>query len=50
MGCWDIFCLLCGNPPHRCFSNILENFEESIEYYEKNANVVNSVLIIFLSD
>jgi len=49
MGCWDIFCLLCGNPPHRCFSNILENFEESIEYYEKNANKKKKWFINYFS-
>jgi len=38
MGCWDIFCLLCGNTSHGSFDNLEESFFESIEYYEKIAN------------
>lgn len=35
MGCWDIFCFLCGNTCHS--SNItFEMFLEDVEYYENN--------------
>ena len=34
MGCWDVFCFLCGNTCHRAFGDIKESFLESVEYYE----------------
>jgi len=34
MGCWDIFCILCGNPCHGVINDIKEQFLESIEYYK----------------
>lgn len=34
MGCWDIFCLLCGNTCHSPLNGIEENLSEGIEYYE----------------
>lgn len=36
MGCWDIFCILCGNPCHSAVDDIKARFLESIEYYESN--------------
>jgi hypothetical protein len=36
MGCWDIFCFLCGNTCHGTNMNLTNNddFLESIKYYE----------------
>lgn len=40
MGCWDVFCFLCGNTCHGTLNDIKENFLESVEYYEsKNKKV-----------
>ena len=33
MGCWDIFCFLCGNPCHKSFEN-KDAILESIQFYE----------------
>lgn len=41
MGCWDIFCLLCGNPSHAIFNNMKEDFDQSIEYYLSNETKKN---------
>jgi hypothetical protein len=41
MGCWDIFCFLCGNTCHGSFSDLEEKFLEDIEYYEKIMNSKN---------
>jgi hypothetical protein len=40
MGCWDIFCFLCGNPCHKPSADLKDIFLENIEYYEtiKNTN------------
>jgi len=35
MGCWDVFCLLCGNPCHGMFPSSADTFLENIEWYEK---------------
>lgn len=34
MGCWDIFCFLCGNPCHRASIDLKDIFIENVEYYE----------------
>ena len=36
MGCWDIFCFLCGNTCHSTLNGIDEYLIENIEYYESN--------------
>ena len=36
MGCWDIFCFICGNPCHGMFQDSVDEFLEIIQYYEKN--------------
>ena len=33
MGCWDVFCFLCGNPPHMSLYDSVQ-LKEDIEYYE----------------
>lgn len=33
MGCWDVFCFLCGNPPHKSFYNSSQ-LADDIKYYE----------------
>lgn len=38
MGCWDIFCFLCGNTCHGPFDDIKESFLESVKYY-KSKNI-----------
>jgi len=35
MGCWDIFCSLCGNPCHGMFKGSSDTFLEYINEYEK---------------
>ena len=35
MGCWDIFCSLCGNPCHGMFKESSDTFLEYIHEYEK---------------
>jgi hypothetical protein len=40
MGCWDIFCFLCGNTCHESYKNIKDDFLNSIEFYEKT--IINS--------
>ena len=35
MGCWDIYCFLCGNTCHSSFFT-KESFLEDVEYYESN--------------
>lgn len=35
MGCWDVFCFLCGNPCHRMFSNYTL-FLNDVEYYSQS--------------
>ena len=37
MGCWDIFCFLCGNTCHPTF-NDKETFLENVKDYEKKNN------------
>lgn len=34
MGCWDIFCFLCGNTCHSVSNNIKKKFLEDVKYYE----------------
>ena len=34
MGCWDIFCFLCGNTCHGAFSDLNTNLIETMNYYE----------------
>jgi hypothetical protein len=34
MGCWDVFCFLCGNPCHGSH-DLTEIFLDSIKYYEE---------------
>lgn len=34
MGCWDVFCFLCGNTCHSAGKYIEKEFLENIEYYE----------------
>jgi hypothetical protein len=41
MGCWDIYCLLCGNPQHGSFDTLKEQFDESVEHYETIADSKN---------
>jgi len=36
MGCWDIFCFLCGNTCHSALFDIKEHFLENVNYYESN--------------
>ena len=39
MGCWDVFCFLCGNPCHDFFSvDDVDNVIENLENYEKYKN------------
>lgn len=38
MGCWDIFCCLCGNPCHSLLEGSEEVFLDNITYYEKIKN------------
>lgn len=33
MGCWDVFCFLCGNPSHKSFYNSTQ-LKEDINFYE----------------
>ena len=34
MGCWDIFCFLCGNPCHGMSTDAKEVFNEMITNYK----------------
>jgi hypothetical protein len=34
MGCWDVFCILCGNSCHGAYNDIKDRFLEEIEYYK----------------
>jgi hypothetical protein len=36
MGCWDVFCFLCGNTCHSTLDGIEEYLLENVEYYESN--------------
>lgn len=38
MGCWDIFCCLCGNPCHGLLPQSEEIFLDDMSYYEKIKN------------
>ena len=40
MGCWDIFCFLCGNTCHSC-NNLHETLLYNIEFYESIMNSKN---------
>ena len=51
MGCWDVFCFICGNPCHGMFNNMIketmEIFNTDINskwtpYYKKLANKIKS--------
>lgn len=33
MGCWDIYCILCGNPCHESYETV-DNFLEEVAEYE----------------
>ena len=35
MGCWDVFCLACGNPGHGMFFDSPGSFLDIISWYEK---------------
>jgi hypothetical protein len=41
MGCWDIFCFLCGNTCHGPLNDFIESFLENMEYYESIMNTQN---------
>ena len=36
MGCYDIFCLLCGNPCHSMFKESIEFFLDGIETWKNH--------------
>lgn len=36
MGCFDLFCFICGNPYHSMYSDFESEFLENIEYYKKD--------------
>jgi hypothetical protein len=38
MGCWDIYCLLCGNPCHSVEKYLYSSFLEDLDYYSKKNN------------
>ena len=45
MGCWDVFCIICGNPchsiPHYYIDDINENLDEDIK--KKPKNIINNL-------
>ena len=36
MGCWDVFCFLCGNPPHKSFYDSSQLADDVKQYESKN--------------
>jgi len=38
MGCWDIFCFICGNTCHSMFADSVEFFLDQIKFYNENKN------------
>lgn len=46
MGCWDVFCFLCGNTCHGILYDIKEHFLEEINYYENKKNNKNPKLFL----
>jgi hypothetical protein len=38
MGCWDIYCFLCGNSCHKVHDDIQDSFLEYVETYENSIN------------
>lgn len=34
MGCWDVFCFICGNPCHSMFRDSVQFFKDEIEWYK----------------
>ena len=52
MGCWDIFCFICGNPCHSILDGYIENIEEILneknnyklkKRFENSPNIVNDL-------
>jgi hypothetical protein len=50
MGCWDIFCFLCGNTCHGPLNGIEENLIENIEYFESIKDSKNKKKKWFIDD
>jgi hypothetical protein len=43
MGCWDIYCFVCGNPCHGMFDDSIEYLQDNIKEHE-NAKRSNKKL------
>lgn len=41
MGCWDVFCFLCGNTCHSVLTNSIDVFLENVEFYEETSSKKN---------